>query len=129
MQGIDLSKTKDRHSSLKNIREVLLSDNNLSNIAFLQNYKDTLVQLKIYNNLIKDITNLSGLSLRNLELCGLPLYDISPLKDVAGLEKLKLENITARDFSGQRFFLLVYYSRSKIALIFRISSIAVGLKS
>ena len=99
LQGIDLSNVKDKHTKLKNIRNVFLSDNNLSDIAFLQNYKTRLRRIKIYNNQIKDISALKNLRIDSLELVNLPLYDMSPLKDIPNLEHLKIDSVEARDFS------------------------------
>lgn len=103
LEGVDLN-GKTKHYSLKNVRKVRLSNNNIDNVDFLKNMP-FLCEVSIKNNPITDISalkyckNINTLQLENLKIssidaiCDLPIYSLylglGRTEDLSAVTKLK----------------------------------------
>lgn len=69
-------------SSLTNLKDLVLSENQISDISALSSLK-SLTDLRLFDNQISDISALSGLSkLSDLDISRNPIKDYSPLKSL-----------------------------------------------
>lgn len=92
LEGIDISK-RNKHEKLINLRSITLSDNNVSDISFVEKSKRTLHILTVRNNPIKDISCLKNIyCLRKLDLDTTGVEDISPLAKTGTLHYLRIAN-------------------------------------
>ncbi len=92
LEGIDISK-RNKHEKLINLRSITLSDNNVSDISFVEKSKRTLHILTVRNNPIKDISCLKNIyCLRKLDLDTTGVEDISPLAETGTLHYLRIAN-------------------------------------
>lgn len=92
LEGIDISK-RNKHEKLINLRSITLSDNNVSDISFVEKSKRTLRILTVRNNPIKDISCLKNIyCLRKLDLDTTGVEDISPLAKTGTLHYLRIAN-------------------------------------
>lgn len=81
---------RTQHEELTNVREVILSDNKISDISFLKKYKNLSV-LSIKNNPITDLTPLENLdNVHILTLENLPIKDLSSVAKMKNLRCLYL---------------------------------------
>ena len=105
LEGIDISK-RNKHEKLINLRSITLSDNNVSDISFVEKSKRTLHILTVRNNPVKDISCLKNIyCLRKLDLDTTGVEDISPLAEMGTLHYLRIANspITSLNaFAGNR---------------------------
>ena len=98
LEGIDL-RGKTKHLNLKNVRTILLSNNNVDNVDFIKNMP-YLRHVCIKNNPITDLSALKECkSVMRLELENLKIKDIEPIADLP-IETLYLglgrtENLSA----------------------------------
>ena len=89
LSGIKIG-AKTKHHELHNLRSLILSDNNITDISFIKNYPN-LNQLEIKNNPIIDLSPLKCLKkLRRLKLWNLPITDLSAIENM-GIEQLALK--------------------------------------
>lgn len=89
LSGIKIG-TKTKHHELNNLRSLILSDNNITDITFIKNYPN-LSQLEIKNNPIIDLSPLKELKkLRRVKLWNLPITDLSAIENT-GIETLSLK--------------------------------------
>lgn len=87
------------HLKLKNLKCLCLSDNNISDISFIDNYENMNV-IKLMNNPIKDLTPLAKRDkICDVWLKNLPVTDLSPLKDMKSLSFVSLELDSNVDYS------------------------------
>lgn len=86
LKGIDLSR-RTEHFKLNKIYRVFLSDNNLTDITFLENYPE-LCEISLKNNNVSDLSILG--TFKNLET--IELYNLGDVKNIdfiANLNKVK----------------------------------------
>ena len=106
--NIDLNK-KEEHLGLTKVKSVVLSDNKISDVSFLKNYKK-LESLRIENDPVSDLSFLAASkSLKSLSLCGTKLSDASFLKSNENLTDLELIDNEIKVFS---FIYDLFYLRS-----------------
>lgn len=87
------------HHSLRKLKSLRLSDNNLSDISFIKNYENLYV-LSITNNPVVDISPLADREfVHTLTLENLPLKDLSPIKMMKSLKYLSLDLSECEDYS------------------------------
>lgn len=100
LEGIDISK-RNKHEKLINLRSITLSDNNVSDISFVEKSKRTLHIFTVRNNPIKDISCLKNIyCLRKLDLDTTGVEDISPLAETGTLHYLRIANSPVTSFSA-----------------------------
>lgn len=100
LEGIDISK-RNKHEKLINLRSITLSDNNVSDISFVEKSKRTLHILTVRNNPIKDISCLKNIyCLRKLDLDTTGVEDISQLAEMGTLHYLRIANSPVTSFSA-----------------------------
>ena len=87
------------HHSLKSLKSLRLSDNNITDISFIKNYENLYV-LNLTNNPIVDISPLSDMEhVHTLSLENLLVKDLTPLKDMKALKYLSLNLEECEDYS------------------------------
>ena len=102
LYGIPL-KGKSKHKKLKNVWNLRLADNGLTDPSFIQNYFPTLQTLCIYNNPITDLSILADSRVRWLELEDVPLQSYAFLPKMKRLKNLTIKtqtSINSAEFSG-----------------------------
>ena len=91
--------SRTTHYNLSNLKRINLSDNNISDINFLKNYKKMEI-VCLYNNPIKDISPLAKCDeVTCVRLINLPVTDLSPLKQMKNLTQLSLNLTSDVDYS------------------------------
>ena len=99
LTGIKIGHRK-KHEELENVRTLTLSDNRITDISFLRNYKK-LNTLNIANNSISDISVLAELdNVHTVRLENLPIKDLSPLAKMKSLKYLHLSLGRTVDYSA-----------------------------
>lgn len=89
LSGINLS-ARNTHKSLVGLKSIKLSDNKISDISFLKEFKRLNI-ISIANNPIKDLTALEDLeNVHTVRLENLPILDLKPLAKMKSLRHLQV---------------------------------------
>lgn len=93
-------KGKTKHQKLKNVRNLRLADNGLTDVLFISNYLHSLRAVCIYNNPVQDLSVLKDSKVYWLELDNLDVQDYGFLKEMPALKTLSLKLSGCEDYSA-----------------------------
>lgn len=93
-------KGKTKHQKLKNVRNLRLADNGISDVSFISNYLHSLRAVCIYNNPVQDLSVLKDSKVYWLELDNLDVQDYGFLKEMPALKTLSLKLSGGEDYSA-----------------------------
>ena len=91
---------KIKHQKLKNVRNLRLADNGLTDVSFISNYLRSLRVVCIYNNPVQDLSALKDSKVYWLELDNLDVQDYGFLKEMPALKTLSLKLSGGEDYSA-----------------------------